>query len=125
MTWAHGGSLATGGFGEPIYGSGAVQLSRSSCRLHGESHSWRLRAGYDGRVTKPLLSGSTTRHAAVADLFDALEAMVVVYRSVPADDQARRWSDDAERITGDVARHLSTARDRLSATIPTAVPEPR
>jgi hypothetical protein len=61
----------------------------------------------------------------VADLFDALEAMVVVYRSVPADDQGRLWSDDAERITGDVARHLSMARDRLSATIPTAVPESR
>jgi hypothetical protein len=71
------------------------------------------------------VSGGTTRHTAVADFFDALEAMVVVYRSVPAADQARRWSDDAERITGDVARHLRAARDRLSATIPTAIPEPR
>jgi hypothetical protein len=61
--------------------------------------------------------GTATRHAAIADLFDALEAMVVVYRSVPAADQVQRWSDDAERITGDVARHLSAARERLSATI--------
>jgi hypothetical protein len=75
-------------------------------------------------MKKPLVSGSTARHAAVADLFDALEAMVVVYRSVPTADQVRRWSDDAERITGDVARHLSVARDRLSATIPTAIPGP-
>jgi hypothetical protein len=71
------------------------------------------------------VSGSSTRHAAIADLFDALEAMVVVYRTVPSDDQARRWSDDAERITGDVARHLSTARKRLSVTMPTFLPEPR
>jgi len=76
-------------------------------------------------VTKPLLSATFARHAAVADLFDALEAMVVVYRSVPAADQARRWSDDAERVTGDVARHLSATRDRLSATIPTAIPGTR
>lgn len=72
-----------------------------------------------GRVTNPLPPASTTRHATVSDLFDALEAMVVVYRSVPLDSQPRRWSDDAERITGDVARHLRAARDRLSATIPT------
>jgi hypothetical protein len=45
-----------------------------------------------------------------------------VYRSVSSDNQARRWSDDAERITGDVERHLSTARNRLSATRPTIVP---
>jgi hypothetical protein len=61
----------------------------------------------------------------IDDLFDALEAMVLVYRSVPVDEQPQRWSDDAERITGDVARHLSAARDRLLATIPTGVPEPR
>lgn len=71
------------------------------------------------------MSANTTRHAVIADLFDALEAMVVVYRSVPADEQVQRWSDDAERITGDVARHLSMARDRLSLTIPTAIPDPR
>jgi hypothetical protein len=51
--------------------------------------------------------------------------MVVVHRSVPAEEQARRWSEDAERITGDVARHLSAARTRLSATIPTALAEAR
>lgn len=61
----------------------------------------------------------------IDDLFDALEAMVVVYRSVPVDERLQRWSDDAERITGGLARHLSVARDRLSATIPTAVPDPR
>ena len=48
-----------------------------------------------------------------------------MYRSVPDADQARRCSEDAERITGNVARHLSAARDRLSATIPTALSEPR
>jgi hypothetical protein len=76
-------------------------------------------------VTKPLVSANITRHAVIDDLFDALEAMIVVYRSVRPEEQVRRWSDDAERITGDVARHLSSARDRLLVTIPTGVPEPR
>lgn len=61
----------------------------------------------------------------MTELFDALEAIVMIYRSIPEQDQTRRWSADAERITGDVARHLSTARERLSATICPAVPAQR
>lgn len=76
-------------------------------------------------MTKPLVSATITRHAVIDDLFDAPEPMVVVYRSGLGDGQVQRWSDDAERITGDVARHLSVARDRLSATIPTGLSETR
>lgn len=61
----------------------------------------------------------------MTELFDALEAMLIIYRSIPEQDQARRWSADAERITGDLARYLSTARERVSATISPAVPHQR
>jgi hypothetical protein len=64
-------------------------------------------------------TGTESRHAAIGDLLDALEEIVVFYRSIPAADQPQRWSNDAELVTGDVARKLSKARKRLVATIPT------
>jgi hypothetical protein len=37
------------------------------------------------------------------------------YRSAPESGRVKRWSDDAERITGEVARHLAVARARIAA----------
>jgi hypothetical protein len=75
---------------------------------------------YYGRVsTLAGATGTQSRHAAIADLLDGLEEIVVFYRSIPAGDQVQRWSDDAELVTGDLARQLSKARKKLFATIPT------
>lgn len=37
------------------------------------------------------------------------------YRSSSEGERVRRWSDDAERITGEVARRLAVARVRIAA----------
>ena len=57
------------------------------------------------------------RTAAVADLFAALEGLLISYSALPDEDRERRWSGDADRITGEVARHLGTARTRLGSTV--------
>lgn len=62
---------------------------------------------------------ANARTAAVADLFDALEGLLIAYHALPDSDRAQRWSGDADRITGEVARHLGTARSRLERTRPT------
>ena len=59
---------------------------------------------------------ANARLAAVSELFDALEALLIAYQALPSADRAERWSGDAERITGEVARHLGTARSRISST---------
>jgi hypothetical protein len=58
------------------------------------------------------------RSAAVAELFDALEGLLIAYQALPDDERAQRWSGDADRITGEVARHLCTARTRLARSYP-------
>jgi hypothetical protein len=58
---------------------------------------------------------SPSRYAAVAALFASLEELMANYRSVPDGERAHRWSEDADRITGEVARHLAIARARISA----------
>jgi hypothetical protein len=58
---------------------------------------------------------SPSRYAAVAALFAALEELMDDYRSLPDSEHVTRWSEDAERITGEVARHLAVARARISA----------
>ncbi len=58
------------------------------------------------------------RSSAVAELFDALEGLLIAYQALPAADRAQRWSGDADRITGEVARHLCAARTRLARTCP-------
>ena len=57
-----------------------------------------------------------TRSAAIAELFNALESLMVAYHALPDGHRLEQWSVDADRITGDVARHLSTARARISST---------
>jgi hypothetical protein len=64
------------------------------------------------RATPP---HSTSRYAAIAALFAALEELTDDYRSLPDSEHVRRWSEDADRITGEVARHLAVARARISA----------
>jgi hypothetical protein len=61
---------------------------------------------------------SPSRYAAVAALFAAIEELMDDYRSLPDADHVRRWSEDADRITGEVARHLAAARARISAAPP-------
>jgi hypothetical protein len=67
-------------------------------------------------MTSPAGAAAQARSSAVAELFDALEGLLIVYQSLPTEDRDRRWSGDAERITGEVARHLCAARTRISST---------
>jgi hypothetical protein len=59
---------------------------------------------------------ANARSAAIADLLDALEGLVATYRELPECERAQRCSTDAERITGELARLLSTTRSQLSST---------
>ena len=63
------------------------------------------------RATPP---HAPSRYAAVAALFAALEKLMDDYRSLPDSEHVRRWSEDADRITGEVARHLAVARAHIS-----------
>ena len=67
-------------------------------------------------MSSPARSAANARSAAVADLFDALEGLLIAYQALPDEDRAQRWSGDADRITGEIARHLGTARSRLAST---------
>jgi hypothetical protein len=58
---------------------------------------------------------STSRYVAIADLFTALDGLMSTYQSSSEGERVQRWSADAERITGEVARHLAVARVRISA----------
>jgi hypothetical protein len=60
-------------------------------------------------------SHPTSRYVAIAALFTALEKLISDYKSSPEDQRVQRWSEDAERITGEVARHLAIARARISS----------
>lgn len=57
------------------------------------------------------------RHAAVAELFDAIDALLILYKSVPEADRVEEWSAQAERITGELGCHLHAARNRLAAHV--------
>lgn len=60
---------------------------------------------------------TATRHAVVAELLDALEALLILYRSVPEADRVAQWSAQAERITAELGCHLQVARGRLPAHV--------
>jgi hypothetical protein len=66
-------------------------------------------------MTRPLQITATTRSAAIAELFGALEELMTVYQAMSDGDRAQQWSVDADRITGEIARRLSTARARISS----------
>jgi hypothetical protein len=71
-------------------------------------------------VTSPLATidiataTAAARHDAVAELFAALQTLLVDYRSPSEAGVVPSWNEDAERITGEVARHLCAARTRIS-----------
>jgi hypothetical protein len=54
----------------------------------------------------------------MADLFDALDGFVIHYAGVARGGRSVRWSADADRITGEIARHLHGARHRISVADP-------
>jgi hypothetical protein len=57
---------------------------------------------------------TSPRAAAVAELFTALDGLMISYQLVPDDERESCWTADAERITGEISRLLATARARLS-----------
>ncbi len=66
----------------------------------------------------------SSRSAAVGDLFAALEGLLISYQTLPDGEREARWHAEAERITGAVALHLSTARSRIAARSGPAVSRP-
>jgi hypothetical protein len=67
----------------------------------------------------PQPSHVTSRYAAIAAMFTALGSLIDNYQAIPDHERPERWSRDAERITGEVARQLAIARMRLAAMPPT------
>lgn len=74
----------------------------------------------DMSVRPPQPGSVTSRYAAVAALFAALDALIDDYKATPDHERAERWSRDAERIIGEVTRQADMARARLAA-----IPAPR
>jgi hypothetical protein len=72
----------------------------------------------DDPVSTQATSRTAARSAAIADLFDALEGLMIHYAALPAGERSVRWSADADRITGEIARHLHGARHRISVADP-------
>jgi hypothetical protein len=58
---------------------------------------------------------STPRSRAIGDLFTALEDLMISYNALPATERAERWTTDADKITGEIARQLASTRRRLAA----------
>ena len=75
-------------------------------------------------MTQSQSGKAATRHAAVAELFEALEALMIVYGERSEAERVQRWNADAERITGEIARQLCTARTRIASTAPVPMPSP-
>jgi hypothetical protein len=40
---------------------------------------------------------------------------MISYNALPAAERAERWTTDADRITGEIARQLASTRRRLTA----------
>ena len=57
------------------------------------------------------------RADAIAELFATLEDLLVAYQTLPEGERLYRWAADADRITGAVARQLSSTRTRISAMV--------
>lgn len=56
-----------------------------------------------------------SRAAAIDELFDALDAVMASYRSLPDGERTERTAADAAVITGEIARRLAMARAQVSA----------
>ena len=102
------------GFIDEIKAGSAVAGARWRCRSTALGSGIPVR--YQRHMTTLVDPGAAARHAAVTELFEALHGLMTVYESVPEDQQPARWAADAERITGQVGRHLAAARGRLSTT---------
>lgn len=63
----------------------------------------------------------TVRAAVIRDLLENLEELLVASLVIPAVEQPQRWSTDAEKITGQLSRMLSSARARLPLPAPTPI----
>ncbi|MFE7203331.1 hypothetical protein ACFU8R_23985, partial [Pseudonocardia alni] len=68
-------------------------------------------------VERVLLPGEARAEAA-AVLLQRLEDLVVAYAGVPEADRRERLEADADRITGEVARHLQAARSQVTPPRP-------
>jgi hypothetical protein len=80
------------------------------------------RVAYERRVSIATPGRTTARSAAVADLFSALEGLIISYQALPDTERSKQWSADADRITGEIARHLHGARHRIAAADPAQAP---
>ncbi|HEY4421301.1 MAG TPA: hypothetical protein VGN22_17385 [Pseudonocardia sp.] len=60
---------------------------------------------------------NTRRADAIAELFATLEGLrlLITYQALPASERPQRWAADAHRITGVIARQLSSTRSRISS----------
>jgi hypothetical protein len=61
---------------------------------------------------------TAARSAAIANLFDALEGLMIHYGGLPEGERSVRWSADADRISGEIARHRHGAWHRISVADP-------
>lgn len=67
---------------------------------------------------------STRRAEAIAELFATLEGLLIIYQALPETERPQRWAADAHRITGVIARQLSSTRSRISSgPVPGSPPE--
>jgi hypothetical protein len=71
----------------------------------------------DVPITESPTTPAVIRSAAARELLKQLEALVSAYAELPAEERVRQCAQDAERITAEVARHLSTARTKIQ-TVP-------
>ena len=63
----------------------------------------------DQRPTRP-----ASRAATITDLFAALDDLMLAYQLLPETQRQDSCANDADRITGEISRHLAAARARLS-----------
>lgn len=66
------------------------------------------------------LSPAQVRSAAVGDLLAHLGVLVAAYSDLPPEHRVTQLDRDAERITGELARRLGAARQKIAG-----VPSPR
>jgi hypothetical protein len=78
----------------------------------------RRRGGYVENMSA-FVPGPGVRASAIGDLLGALETLVAQYQSLPDTERERRWSSEAERVTGEVARHLDVARGKVRSAFVT------
>jgi hypothetical protein len=74
-------------------------------------------AGHHGRMSidVTVAQAENARSAAVGELLDALRELTAAYLDLPEPERVARYTAEADKITAEVARHLFTARTRLSS----------